>query len=87
MRPLGSKNLVWLSTVPAAAELGISPRQLRSLRADLRFGTHYRSVGRASASRQTYQWNTAAITDYLGLSPEHRPRRSGARRPPAAESR
>lgn len=80
MRTLGSKNKVWSSTTEAAAALGISSRQLRSLRDDLTYGRHYRSVSRTSAVRHTYQWDIEAIGHHLDLAPELRaskPKRAG----------
>ena len=76
----------WLITVAAAESLGISPRQLRILRNDLKFGSHYRSISRAGAARQTYQWHVERINDFLELRPERRSRRSKLARSPSTES-
>lgn len=86
MRRIGSKNRVWLSTAAAAAALDISPRQLRTLREDLKFGLHYRSISRASAARQTYQWDVDQIFEFLNLAPYDRPVRRRPAQQPAAES-
>lgn len=86
MRPLGAKNKVWYSTAAAAAALDISPRQLRFLREDLKFGFHYRVIGRTSAARPTYQWQPDRITDHLQTSPFLRELPPPRRRRRAAES-
>lgn len=86
MRRPGSKNKVWLSTPDAAAQLGITKRQLRLLKDDLNAGEHYRSISKAGASRPTYQWNVEAITIYLGLEVYDRPPPRRRRPQPAAES-
>lgn len=80
------KVRTWLSTPEAAEALGISSRQLRILRADLKFGTHYRSISRASAMRKTYQWNLNKIQAFLEQDPDQRPGRLKPTAPDAAES-
>ncbi|MBW4467988.1 MAG: hypothetical protein KME07_21390 [Pegethrix bostrychoides GSE-TBD4-15B] len=86
MRPIGAKNKVWLYTAEAAAVLGISQRQLRFLREDLKFGFHYRVIGRTCAARPTYQWQPDRITDHLHTSPFLREPPPPRRRRRAAES-
>lgn len=55
---MARKNLLWASTVLAAKELGITPRELLALRAKgvLKRKQHYR-VKNPIAARPTYVWN------------------------------
>lgn len=56
-RPMSS---VWVATDQAAAELGITPRQLRKLRSQMKPGHHYR-VKNARAARPEYLWHPERI--------------------------
>lgn len=50
----------WLETSAAAAELGLTPRQLRALRLHMEAGKHYRVKNR-QAARPEYLWKVEAI--------------------------
>lgn len=50
----------WLETNDAAAELGLTPRQLRKLRSQLKLGKHYRCKN-PQAARKEYLWNASRI--------------------------
>lgn len=62
----------WVPTVQAAGELGISPRRLRELKADLSPGTHYLIASRRSAGRPSYLWSVEAIERFLASPMEAR---------------
>lgn len=50
----------WIETADAAAELGLTPRQLRKLRGQMNARVHYR-VKNPRAARPEYLWNVEAI--------------------------
>lgn len=52
----------WLPTTKAAQSLGITPRQLRALRAGglFKLGRDYRIITRPGSLRPTYQFNIKA---------------------------
>lgn len=50
----------WVETDLAAAELGLTPRQLRKLRPQLKAGKHYR-VKNPQSARPTYLWHIQRI--------------------------
>lgn len=56
----------WVGTAIAAAALGVTPDFLRkSLRQEMKPGTHYLTVSRRTARRPSYRWNIAACKDFL----------------------
>ncbi len=60
-RPISSE---WSETAAAADEMGITPRQLRRLRKQLKAGTHYR-VKNPRAARPEYLWHVKRIEPLL----------------------
>lgn len=62
----------WVSTAQAAGDLGISPRRLRELKADLTPGVHYLIASRRNAGRASYLWSVEAIEAFLGSPMEAR---------------
>ncbi len=60
-RPLSS---VWVETDQAATELGITPRQLRKLRSQMKAGHHFR-VKNPRAARPEYLWRVERIERLL----------------------
>lgn len=62
----------WVPTVQAAGELGISPRRLRELKADLSPGVHYLIASRRNAGRPSYLWDVGAIEQFMSQPGEVR---------------
>ena len=62
----------WVPTAQAAGELGISPRRLRELKADLCPGIHYLIASRRNAGRASYLWSVEAIETFLASPMEGR---------------
>lgn len=56
----------WSETNQAAAELGLTPRQLRKLRSQLKLGKHYRCKN-PKAARKEYLWNLSKIEQFFTL--------------------
>lgn len=54
----------WLETNAAAAELGLTPRQLRKLREQMKAGKHYR-VKNPRSARPEYLWSVERIESLL----------------------
>lgn len=69
-RPLGE---AWMNSVQAGEELGISPRQLRKLRSQMKAGIHYR-VKNPRSARPEYLWNVEKVK--LLLIPESIPNKN-----------
>jgi predicted ArsR family transcriptional regulator len=64
-RPTIKISSAWAETNQAAEELGITPRQLRKLRASLfKAGTHYR-VKNPTAARPEYLWHVEKCAKQL----------------------
>jgi predicted ArsR family transcriptional regulator len=70
-RPLSSD---WIDSNTAARQLGITPRQLRKLRAEGLFkpGTHYRIISRPNAGRPNYRWHVDRCAVALEVPLEER---------------
>lgn len=54
----------WLETSAAAAELGLTPRQLRALRLQMKAGKHYR-VKNPRSARPEYLWKVEQCESLL----------------------
>jgi len=58
----------WFSAIETAQKLGITPKHLSTLRAELTKGVHYRNIAKRNAQRPTYRYNLEAIELWLNKS-------------------